>query len=233
MKVAFDHQVFSFQRYGGISRYFVELASRLPAHGVSEVSIVAPVHINDYLTADSARRFTRGKYVPDALREPPSVCPPSRPSRPYEPVRCAAGMARSESGHRPRDLLATKPVGKGRRRILTVYDMIHELFSEEFPDAEKVTAAKRAAVNRADHIICISENTRRDLVRLYGIDPARARAGSTPRVDSLTAEANAAKVESGGRRPSLLYVGNRLATRTSGLCCRPTAALQYCGNSSW
>ena len=32
---------------------------------------------------------------------------------------------------------ATKPVGKGRRRVVTVYDMIHELFAEEFPDANE------------------------------------------------------------------------------------------------
>ena len=67
MKVAFDHQIFSLQRYGGISRYFFELASRLPAHGVSEVSVVAPLHINNYLASDSARRFTRGRYVPDTF----------------------------------------------------------------------------------------------------------------------------------------------------------------------
>ena len=64
MKVAFDHQIFSFQRYGGVSRYFFELANRLPAHGVSEVSVVAPLYVNNYLAGDAARRFTRGKYVP-------------------------------------------------------------------------------------------------------------------------------------------------------------------------
>ena len=85
--------------------------------------------------------------------------------------------------------------------------MIHELFADEFPDAAQVIAAKRAAVNRADHVICISENTRRDLVRLYGIDPARTSVVHLGY--SLTAEANAAKVESGERRPSLLFVGNR------------------------
>ncbi len=64
VKVAFDHQIFSIQRYGGVSRYFLELANRLPADTVSEVSVVAPLHVNAYLAADSARRFTRGKYVP-------------------------------------------------------------------------------------------------------------------------------------------------------------------------
>ena len=64
MKVAFDDQIFSFQRYGGVSRYFFELASRLPAHGVSEVSVVAPLYVNNYLAGDAARRFVHGRYVP-------------------------------------------------------------------------------------------------------------------------------------------------------------------------
>ena len=102
MKVAFDHQIFSMQRYGGISRYFFELASRLPAHGVSEVCVVAPLYINNYLAADSARRFTRGRYVPHAWRTHSRAIPVVACC---ESVCRAAGMAGSESGHRSRDLL--------------------------------------------------------------------------------------------------------------------------------
>ena len=200
MKVAFDHQVFSWQRYGGVSRYFFELASRLPAHGVSEVSVVAPLYVNNYLADDSARRFTRGRYVPHTFGRIPIV-----------PVvnRFAAPMV--WRGANP-DIIhetyfAIKPVGRARRRVVTVHDMIHELFSEEFPDARRVTTAKRAAVDRADHIICRSENTRRDLVRLYGIDPARTSV--VLQGYSMTMEANPAKAASDVRRPSLLYVGDR------------------------
>jgi glycosyltransferase involved in cell wall biosynthesis len=198
MKVAFDHQIFAFQRYGGVSRYFFELASRLPAHAVSEVSVVAPLHINNYLAADSARDFTQGKYVPYTFRGLPLVVGLAN--------RFAAPLAwsRSNADIVHETYFATKPVGRARRRVLTVYDMTHELF---MPEAKFAIAAKRAAVNRADHVICISENTRRDLVRLYGIDPGRTSVVHLGY--SLTAEAKAAGVDSGGRRPSLLYVGHR------------------------
>jgi glycosyltransferase involved in cell wall biosynthesis len=201
VKVAFDHQIFSRQRYGGISRYFFELASRLPADTVSEVSVVAPLHINNYLRVDSARRFTHGRYVPYTFEGLSQVVGLAN--------RFAAPLA--WLGANP-DIVhetyyAIKPVGRARRRVVTVYDMIYELFAEEFPDAGRVTAAKRAAVNRADHVICISENTRRDLVRLYGIDAERTSVVHLGY--SMSVEANAAKVESGERRPSLLYVGNR------------------------
>jgi glycosyltransferase involved in cell wall biosynthesis len=200
VKVAFDDQIFSFQQYGGVSRYFVELASRLPAHGVSEVSVVAPFYVNNYLATNSARRFARGRYVPYTFGGIPIV-----PILNWFAAPLAWRGANPDIVHET--YFATKPVGRARRRVVTVYDMIYELFAEEFPHARQVTTAKRAAVNRADHIICISENTRRDLVRLFGIDPARTSVVHLGY--SMTAEANAAKVDCGGRRPSLLYVGHR------------------------
>jgi glycosyltransferase involved in cell wall biosynthesis len=200
VKVAFDHQIFSFQRYGGVSRYFFELASRLPAHGTSEVSVVAPLYVNNYLAGDSGRRFVHGRYVPYTFGGIPVVPVVNRFAAPL-----AWRGANPDIVHET--YFTTKPVGKARRRVVTVYDMIHELFADELPDAKRVTAAKRAAVNRADHVICISENTQRDLVRLYGIDPARTSVVHLGY--SLTIDTNDAKVQSGGRRPSLLYVGHR------------------------
>lgn len=205
MRVAFDHRIFSLQRYGGVSRYFVELAKRLPGHGVSEVSVVAPLHVNGYLAADSARGFAPGKYVP-------------YPAALAGVVPSVVGLADSIlaplawRGANPdivhETYFASKPVGRARRRVVTVYDMHHELFPDELPAAGRWSAAKRAAVDRADHIICISENTRRDLVRLYGVDPACTSVVHLGH--SMTVETNAAKVHRGEGRPSLLYVGNRL-----------------------
>ncbi|MGD1237811.1 glycosyltransferase family 4 protein [Mycobacterium seoulense] len=210
MKVAFDHQIFSFQQYGGVSRYFFELASRLPAHGMSEVSVVAPLHVNKYLAADSARRLTRGKYVnmPSyAIAGIPVVPVVNRLAAPL-----AWRRARPDIVHET--YFAAQPVGKAQRRVVTVYDMIHELFAEEFPDAERVTAAKLAAVNRADHVICISQNTQRDLVRLFDVDPTRTSVVHLGY--SMTAEPRFTEEGPSQGRPSLLYVGSRRGYKNFG-----------------
>lgn len=201
LKVAFDHQIFAAQRYGGVSRYFVELASRLPSDSVSEVSVVAPVYVNNYLRLESARRLTHGMYVPFD----------------FKGIRHAVGLAnrlaaplawsRIDADVIHETYYTMHPVGRARRRVVTVYDMIHELFA---PTAESVIAAKRAAVNRADHVICISETTRRDLTRLYNIDPARTSVvhlGYSLRTE--ISEIGDQGGPSRGQRPSLLYVGNR------------------------
>jgi glycosyltransferase involved in cell wall biosynthesis len=208
VRVAFDHQIFAQQRYGGVSRYFFELARRLPTDTVSEVSIIAPLHINSYLGVDSTHTAVRGRYVPYTSRSVTRVVD--------QVNRFAVPLA--WRGVNPdivhETYFATKPIGRGRHRVVTVYDMIHELFPNEFPDAEQLTAAKRAAVNRADHVICISANTQRDLVRLYGVDAARTSVVHLGY--SMTAEANVEEPDSDEPRSTLLYVGNRRGYKNFG-----------------
>lgn len=57
----------------------------------------------------------------------------------------------------------------GAKRVLTVYDMIHEKFSESFDGSSGTTNPKKIAAQRADHVICISESTRKDLMDICGI----------------------------------------------------------------
>ena len=48
--------------------------------------------------------------------------------------------------------------------VITVFDMIHELFSDNFPRGDTTSTNKRlGALRNADHIICISESTASDL----------------------------------------------------------------------
>ena len=55
--------------------------------------------------------------------------------------------------------------------VLTVFDMISELLALDTPTPETALrkTAKYAAVARADHVICISDYTRLELIRLFDI----------------------------------------------------------------
>jgi glycosyltransferase involved in cell wall biosynthesis len=94
-------------------------------------------------------------------------------------------------------------------RVVTVYDMVHELFPDNFANARQITRLKRAAVDRADHVICISDNTRADLVKLFGVHPDKVS------VVPLGFDRVCAPGESLGTDPPvlpapyLLFVGNR------------------------
>lgn len=211
LKVAFDHEIFSSQRYGGVSRYFVELASRLPSETVSEVSIVAPLYINNYLTVQSARSSTRGRYVPfDFFGVRRAVRLGNRLAAPLAWSKLNADIVHET-------YYSLKPIGRARRRVVTVHDMIWELFAPDTTSFKRIIAAKRAAIDRANHIICVSETTRRDLARLYDIDPARVSVVHLGySLTSEMREINDEKVPSREQRPSLLYVGARSGYKNFG-----------------
>ena len=57
--------------------------------------------------------------------------------------------------------------------VTTVYDMIPELLPEHFANPTLIHPDKRAICSRADAIICISHNTKADLIRLFGIDASK------------------------------------------------------------
>jgi glycosyltransferase involved in cell wall biosynthesis len=67
------------------------------------------------------------------------------------------------------------PVLVRTRTILTVCDLSFERFPEFFParDRTRMKLAVSASCRRADHIITISESSKRDLVELYRLDPER------------------------------------------------------------
>jgi len=51
--------------------------------------------------------------------------------------------------------------------------MIHEKFPKSFPRFDSTSRIKSHAIRRADHVICISENTRRDLLEITGLSPGK------------------------------------------------------------
>ena len=95
---------------------------------------------------------------------------------------------------------------RSAKRVLTVHDMIHEKFADNFSQRDKIQQIKAHAVRRADHVICVSENTRRDLITILGVPEEKTSVvclGS-----SLAMQKGAAK-PAGGGKPFILYVGFR------------------------
>jgi len=62
---------------------------------------------------------------------------------------------------------------KKAKRVTTVHDMIHERFSSMIRKGDTTAAWKKKTVLDADHVICVSENTRRDLMELYELHPSK------------------------------------------------------------
>lgn len=162
MKILYDSQIFRLQAYGGISRYFVNLAQRVACE--EQVVISASLYVNSYL-AKMATNLVKGVKVA------------RRPSR-GGGILDLAGSAfdRIVIARTNPDIVHETYYSKESSvppsipTVLTVYDMIHERLASKVSFAEDITQRKRMAISRASHIICISESTRRDLLELYELD---------------------------------------------------------------
>lgn len=166
MKVIYDSQIFAQQEFGGISRYICALASQMSHVPGVNVKIVAPLHINQYLR-DADSEIVRGVYV----RRLPKT---ARIIKAMSAALCGpvSGMMHPDLVHET--YYAEQPLCRSNvPHVLTVYDMIEERFPESFGAGYPVAQLKKSAVNRADHIFCISENTRRDLLEIHHLPEAR------------------------------------------------------------
>ena len=199
MRIAYDHTIFSEQQYGGISRYFFEIARRIRQLDGYEVSVLSPLYVNNYLEGDPEMNVW-GRHV-------------NRLPRPRRVVQKFNGALVSWKLYRdhPDIVHETYHLGKrlasARSRIVvTMYDMIHEKFPQFFPSDDSTREFKKAAVKRADHVICISENTRKDLIELLGVE--RERTSVIHLAPSLQTQ-NGASVKRALDRPYIAYVGER------------------------
>jgi glycosyltransferase involved in cell wall biosynthesis len=199
VRIAYDDQIFSRQEYGGVSRYFFELASRLSMSPENQVTITAPIHVNAYLK-DCPRsvnlvgtKIPRWRNTGRIIRALNSIRVPSLLKRLNPELVHETYYSPNRSG--PSSALT----------VLTVFDMIHEKFPASASAFDPSARDKAAAVARADHIICISESTRQDLTEILNVAPRKIS------VVYLGAELPpmAQSTEPMPKQPYLLYVGQR------------------------
>ncbi|RCR71063.1 glycosyltransferase family 4 protein [Larkinella punicea] len=203
MKIFFDHQTFSQQNYGGISRYFCELIA-----GINQPPAKHQAHLS--------LLFSNNAY----LKEKSLPAYPFLPGQPFSKTqpylyRINKAFNLLEMKTRSYDVFhATyyEPyfLDHIRKRpvVVTFLDMIHEKYHTVFPELAadyRVMQWKKQIIDRATAVIAISENTKRDLIAYYNIPPERVRViylGSSVSLEENTAEQSTTP-------PYLLFVGNR------------------------
>ncbi len=193
LRVLYDHQVFSYQAHGGVSRYFSELIQGLESRGHQAVRgwLWTP---NRYLPGPDL--FGSLRFKGKAL------------------LRSAANLQVSLSGlRRPFDLFHPTYYDpyflsrlQGRPFVLTIHDMTHELFPADLADARTVTVRKKLLATLASRVIAVSENTKADAVRLLGLDSSKVVV--VPHGNSLHPGFVQPKAP-GNKEPYWLYVGAR------------------------
>tara|TARA_E500000178_G_C16978583_1_gene734611 strand:- start:555 stop:1661 length:1107 start_codon:yes stop_codon:yes gene_type:complete len=160
IKIKFDPQIFGWQKYGGISRLFVENALFLS--NIAHVSIDAPLYQNEYLYENINNLEIKGKF--------------SRNLKKYNPWLVQLynqynfNSKNCEILHETYYSFYGKKLSINTCRFITVFDMIHEIFPNYTSKFNPTIHAKNYSVRRADKVITISYSTKKDLLKYLNID---------------------------------------------------------------
>ncbi len=203
-KILYDHQIFIYQEFGGISRYFYELMNAFEK--------------DEDICFDLSLAYSNNHYLKNASFVK------SRPFFKSRNFRFKNRLLHYLNMRGERKLLLGKDYDVfhptyfnpyfldylgNKPFVLTIYDMVYELFPRIFSHRDKTGVYKKLLAPKATKIIAISENTKRDIIRQFGIKEDKIE------VIYLANPLTAGAIENGKGAVSdlppkyLLFVGNR------------------------
>lgn len=197
MRILYDGTVYVEQATGGINRYFNNLIHELPPD-FKPIFTTCGVKSLNHPQHAQLKTFLYQSFRPGRI----SI----RLQRQY--FRFISTLCRPQLIHPTYYSLLTEfsffqvkvPI------VLTVWDFIHEIFSDDIDPQGNFAEQKRQAILGSQAIICISEHTKRDLLDRFPI--AEARVHVTPLATDLSLR-YAYGDEHTPDQPYFLYVGGR------------------------
>lgn len=219
MKVLYDHQAFTFQKFGGVSKCFCKLIENLPSRVNAKISVIESenVHLLESHLCPNVVEPTMNWRKWKSLF-------PFRGSGFFFRLFMRLGVlktAESVNEHYAIKMLSKgdfdlfhptffspyflKYIGK-KPWVITVHDMMPELFPEYFNQNEEQILFKKKYLNQAAAIVAVSEQTKNDIVRLLGVSAHKISVvyHGGPKIEHV-------KDNSMIGAPYFLYVGTRTA----------------------
>ena len=220
MKIAFDYQIFSQQRFGGISRYYSSLIRELIKLN-QEVNVYAGFYKNNFLKSLS-NEFVKGHYLKKYPPKTGKVFNLINNLWSYNQINSSNSNLVHQTYYSNNAKINKKvPI------VVTALDMIHELYPEENDD-NSIYQRKKNTFKRADHIICISNNTKDDLVNIYGVYPEKISV--TYLASNDWTNVCFQNIDNDIHSPYILYVGERSGYKNFSSLIKAFASSKYLRN---
>lgn len=218
MKILYDHQAFSMQSHGGVSKSFVELITHLPGDIKYDISI----NENDNIYLKENKFICEVRSYEQRLKEFAFSYKFKGKRRIFNSLNSLT----EKSKERETNLsFSIRLIKKGefdvfhptffddyflkylrdKPFILTIHDMIPELFPQYFKSDDYQIEMKKKLAPLATQIIAVSENTKRDIVNLLNINENKISViyHGAPEIKNEFSE------KSPYPFPYILYVGQR------------------------
>jgi glycosyltransferase involved in cell wall biosynthesis len=164
MKILYDGQIFAWQGAGGVNRYFKCVIEHLPPAYYPTLTQYGDVMLG--LPSHPGLRVVRApSFRPQAVSLRLAAHRFRRVTRAVQPDVAHPTYYSLMTG--------TKVGDYNCPSVITVHDMIHELFPAEMDGDGRTAKLKRDAVMAASAIVCVSENTKHDLLEMCALPEDR------------------------------------------------------------
>jgi glycosyltransferase involved in cell wall biosynthesis len=209
IRLAYDYHAFIVASHGGVARYLTEIASRLSQSESFDVRLFALGYLSGIVGKAVEKKYVVGF-------ERPRIPKTTRLTIALNSL----GFRMWAGGFAPHIVhetyyAAVREAPRGSRIVLTVYDFILEKRPPEAcevnVDVDRLRAVKSQAIRRSDHLICISNRTKADLLEFFDVPEAKISViplgyslrstGTPPGLDRI--------LPGGARSPYILFVGTR------------------------
>lgn len=189
---------FFHQRYGGVTRYSLSLTEKMIENNIN-FKIYAPIYKNIYLK-NISKKYVFGYYF--------SKYPNLTFLRYINNSILNFFLKKNKVKlvhfmYDPENI----PNLKYKKKIITIHDTIHEKFSENYKD--NFFSKRKMLLEKMDKIICVSENTKNDLIEFYNLDQEKIKViynGSDHLINLETFNNINNKFF---KKPYILFVGSR------------------------
>jgi glycosyltransferase involved in cell wall biosynthesis len=168
VKVYYDYQIFTIQRWGGISRYYYELMDYYSKSGGFDFELLLSRSNNGYL--NKASFFSNRSMLNDVnFFGKRRILNIFNKSFARQKLKESNFDVFHPTYYDPYFL----PFLKKKPFVIMIPDMIHEKFSSTFPSWDFSAKWKKELARKAAKIITITQNTKRDIMEMLGIPDSK------------------------------------------------------------
>lgn len=216
MRILYDHQAFAMQSHGGVSRCFAELYKNLPKGISAYISLKESENVYIKEMNLSGVHFKRDSFSQFICRRPfpgkwhlYELYQKIQGKKEYIDTNLLYSIEELQKGEY--DIFHPTffddyflPYLKGKPFVLTIHDMVPELYPQFFGPDDIHIIMKRKLAPLAKAIIAVSENTKKDIIRLLNIPEEKVQV-----VYHGCSFSNIQSSRSPYNFPYVLYVGDR------------------------
>lgn len=167
MKILYDNQMFTLQRFGGVTRYFADLIYNLPQNEF-EGRIPMKFCENHYVTKTYENNYSSFGF-PENYRVRRRLYQFVNMQYAWNAVKYGEYDIFHPTYYNPYFLNSVKK--RNKKFVLTIHDMTFERYPQDVLIYDRTIPHKKRLIAEADHIIAVSENTKNDIVELLGVNP--------------------------------------------------------------